>query len=124
MMPHEEIPIKVNAWVDRGIAPLVCALNRSDDVLTLDSREGGGNEPACIHFACHGGAHRLFGFVHALSRSIGQQLRADNEFEFRLEWVAGSEEPMAVLCVRQDFVQPLARAIEQAEFGEEASDVE
>jgi tRNA(Phe) wybutosine-synthesizing methylase Tyw3 len=34
---HQEIPIKVTAWVDEGIAPLVAALNEHPAVVTLDS---------------------------------------------------------------------------------------
>jgi hypothetical protein len=38
--PHREILIKINAWVDEGIAPLVETLNRIDGVLTLESCQG------------------------------------------------------------------------------------
>lgn len=34
---HHEIPVKVTAWVDEGVAPLVCVLNEFEDVMTVDS---------------------------------------------------------------------------------------
>lgn len=37
---HREIPVKVNAFVDEGIAPLVVALNEFGGVVTVDSCEG------------------------------------------------------------------------------------
>jgi hypothetical protein len=36
---HAEIPIKVNAWVDEGVAPLVAALNELENVVTVASCE-------------------------------------------------------------------------------------
>jgi len=41
MGEHTEIPVRVNAWVDEGIAPLVLALNEIDGVWTLSSCERG-----------------------------------------------------------------------------------
>ena len=38
---HHEVPVKVTAWVDEGIAPLVLALNELPGVQTLDSCQGG-----------------------------------------------------------------------------------
>ena len=38
---HTEIPVKVTAWIDEGVAPLVEALNEFPQVVTLDSCQGG-----------------------------------------------------------------------------------
>lgn len=40
VMQHKETSVKVNAWVDRGVAPLVQALNEFPQVYTLQSCEG------------------------------------------------------------------------------------
>ena len=110
-MPHTEIPIQVNAWVDEGIAPLVAALNKFPLIVTLDSCEGY-NDFAHIHFAHRAGQTALAEFLHDLSVAVGKDVPADNEYRLQIEWVAGSEEPLATLYVRSDFVEPLAQAIE------------
>ena len=40
MTQHQEIPVKVNAWVDAGIADLVSALSEIDGLVTLESCQG------------------------------------------------------------------------------------
>jgi hypothetical protein len=43
MTDHHEVPVKVNAWVDEGVADLVTALSEIDGLVTLESCQG---EPA------------------------------------------------------------------------------
>jgi hypothetical protein len=38
---HRQVAVKVNAWADEGVAPLVEALSEFPGVLTLDSCQGG-----------------------------------------------------------------------------------
>ena len=33
-MAHVQVPVRVNAWADQGIAPLVKALNRFPSIIT------------------------------------------------------------------------------------------
>ncbi len=40
MTQHREVPVKVNAWVDEGIADLVSALSELDGLVTLESCQG------------------------------------------------------------------------------------
>ena len=48
---HEEVWVKVNASVDRGIAPVVALLNEIDGLQTLDSCQGTpGEKPAHVYF--------------------------------------------------------------------------
>jgi hypothetical protein len=48
---HEQIWVKVNAPVDRGIASIVSALNSIEGLRTLDSCEGiAGHKPAHVYF--------------------------------------------------------------------------
>ena len=39
MSVHQEIPIKLTAWIDQGVVPLVEALDSFEDVLTVASWE-------------------------------------------------------------------------------------
>lgn len=38
--PHREVPVKVNAWVDKGVAGIVKALSEFDNVVTFESCQG------------------------------------------------------------------------------------
>ena len=40
MTQHREVPVKVNAWVDEGIADLVSALCQIEGLITLESCQG------------------------------------------------------------------------------------
>ena len=51
MTVHEQTWVKVNAPVDRGVAPLIEALSQFPSVRTLDSCEGTG-EDAWVCFDC------------------------------------------------------------------------
>jgi hypothetical protein len=80
---HPEVPIKVTAWVDEGVAPLVAALNSLDGVMTLDSCQGDSEK----------GAYVLFRY------------RDKGPLQF------GSLEPLLELVCPPDQVAPLAKVI-------------
>lgn len=40
MTEHREVPVKVNAWVDEGVADLVSALSEIEGLVTLESCQG------------------------------------------------------------------------------------
>jgi len=44
MPDHREVSVKVNAWVDEGIADLVTALSEIEGLVTLESCQGGSSE--------------------------------------------------------------------------------
>lgn len=44
MTDHREMPVKVNAWVDEGIADLVSALSQVKGLVTLESCQGDAGE--------------------------------------------------------------------------------
>jgi hypothetical protein len=52
-MQHREIAVKVNAWVDEGVAPLVTALNEVRAILTLDSCQEDPDGIARVTFCTH-----------------------------------------------------------------------
>ncbi|UCG02472.1 MAG: hypothetical protein JSW11_00470 [Candidatus Heimdallarchaeota archaeon] len=110
-MKHNEILIKVNAWVDEKVASLVESINCFEDLLTLASCEGDDENPAYVYFTSVNGPFKLFDRVHMLSIAAGQAIKADDEFRFQIEWTAGSEEPMATLYVRRKFLKLLTQVI-------------
>jgi hypothetical protein len=51
MSEHQEISVKVNAWVDEGVADLVTALSEFDArLVTLESCQGGNGGDAFVYF--------------------------------------------------------------------------
>ena len=50
MTRHREVPVKVNAWVDEGIAGLVTALSEFDGIVTLESCQGDVQSGAWVCF--------------------------------------------------------------------------
>ena len=103
-MPHEEIPIKVTAWVDRGIAPLVEALNKFPDIITVDSCEGRDSQPAHVYFTSRKGREWLANFLCQLSAKL-------TGCSLRLEWIAGSSEPMAGIFCSRESIDCLSNAL-------------
>jgi hypothetical protein len=78
MTGHRTVPVKVNAWVDEGIADLVSALSEIDGLITLESSQGDvGDGDAFVIFQY--GDWRQCGellFDHILPR-LSSDLRAD-----------------------------------------------
>jgi len=52
---HKTVRVKVNAWVDEDVAPLVLALNEFPNVWTLDSCQGENGKHAYVYFDCQDG---------------------------------------------------------------------
>jgi hypothetical protein len=70
---HAQISIKVNAKVDRGVAPLVEALSEFPDVVTLSSCEGSDGQQAFVAFVVGNSDLKETGeFVANLSQSLGK----------------------------------------------------
>lgn len=115
---HSVVAVKVNAWVDRGIAPLVVALNDLGGLWTVSSCEGQSG-PARVHFAYVGSASEFAVLMEKLSVALGTRLGAGGDFRLALEWTAGGERPLGALVARREVVLPLAKAIQHfaASFG-------
>ena len=110
---HIEIPIKVNAYVDEGIAPLVEALNGFLGVVTLDSCEGSGDSHGYVHFAIRGDSTGTFSFVQHLSDALGRQLPSSSEYSVYIEWGDEAERPIGRIIVKQGCVEMLAKALKE-----------
>jgi hypothetical protein len=99
MAEHIEILVKVNAWIDKGVASLVESLNLFGGVETLDSCEGYGDDPAYVYFRCCNG-----------SKEARPKETLTVGYRLRLEWLA-SEEPMAELSTQRENMPTLAAKI-------------
>lgn len=93
---HAEVPVKVNVWVDSGVAPLVCALSTWDDVVTLDSCEAGQDALAYVQFTAEPPEQVL-----AVAERIANHLShaSDSPAVVSVEWSYGGNLPIAkVAC--------------------------
>lgn len=112
MGEHREVPLKVTAWVDEGVAPLVAALNELEDLMTLASCEDDG-----------GGAYVFFMYRTAPLEAVcrGQQLaaalalqRAAISYTLRAEWPSGAGEPRFKLACPREHVGKVAAVVSDA----------
>ena len=108
--PHKEVQVKVNAWADEGIAPIVSALNQFERVETVDSCQGY-DESGYVYFRFRGSADEFLAFLQNLSGSLGTRLDSCGDYRLRAEWLAGAKEPLGQLLVRLDYVPILAEAL-------------
>ena len=110
---HTEIPIKVNAWVDEGIAPVVEALNACSEVMTLDSCQGEEDFCAYVYFKHVGSQEQQSRFFFDLADALSREPDRCG-FDLRLEWLAGNAEPMAQICTNHAHVDRLASVLTSA----------
>ncbi len=109
--PHTEVPIRVTAWVDSAVAPLVTALSAfSDAVITIDSCEGYDGEPARVSFTSHASTCELVALVQRLAGVFSARLHSE-DVTLRLEWHAGAEQPVADLLVDRECLRRAVDAL-------------
>lgn len=104
---HSEIPIKVTAWVDEGIVPLVAALNEFDGVITVDSCEADERGEAYVYFKVRGEPDATVLFAARLAHALAGN-GIVSEYCLRVEWIDGSDEPMAQIVTAPALVKTLA----------------
>jgi hypothetical protein len=105
---HHEIPVKVTAWIDEGVAPLVAALNEFEDVVTVDSCQEGPQKGAYVLFLRRGD--------HAVDLATNLAARLsphDGEVDYllRAEWRPGTGEPLLELACPTDQVLRVAQIL-------------
>jgi hypothetical protein len=111
MKKHSTINIKVNAPVDRGIAPLVLALNRFDGLLTLDSCEGYKDKPAYVYFRYGAKPKDLTTFCYILAEKLSEHIKGANGYSLRVEWDYDFSNNMAALMTERPYIHKLTAAI-------------
>jgi hypothetical protein len=108
---HKETLVKVNAFVDEGVAPLVLALNSIEGVITLDSCERDVvSGEASVYFQYGTGWQELGNLVEALARAL-RSLNLCCGFSASLEWFGSNDRPRAHLSVKPEHVADVAAAI-------------
>jgi hypothetical protein len=113
-MGHKEAPLKVNAYVDEGVLPLVAALNEFPNIITLSSCEGDGQQKAFVAFAVANADWKETGdFLAYLSSKLREVpgLCDESAFSLSLDWYAGGDTPSAYIRVPRHCVERLAHAI-------------
>jgi hypothetical protein len=108
-MAHAEIPIKVTAWVDEGVVPLVEALNQRSGVLTVDSCEDDDAQGAYVLFRVRGSSEDATALARSLAIDLGRDQNAD--YLLQAEWRPGESEPLLALSCPPDQVGLLASLI-------------
>lgn len=105
---HTEVPVKVTAWIDAGIAPLVKAMNELPDVVTLQSCQGRPGRSAYVYFTTHGGTTAdLVETVEHWTAGLGE----DANFLFRIEWLPGTKTPLAQLLLPPSQIETVAQRL-------------
>ena len=107
--------IKVNAFVDEGIAPLVAALSGIEGLVTLESCERGDDGLADVYFSY--GAYVDWRELGAMLESLAGKLRELNiccGFSLTLEWFGSNDQPRARLSVKPEHAAEIADLIERS----------
>ena len=106
---HEQVMIRINALCDRGIAPLVGALNEIDGVITVDS--------------CENGAWGAYVFFHygedwrdlaTLLQEISSLLSDPGlpcGYSLQLEWLGSNNRPRALISLEPEHMALVAEGI-------------
>lgn len=110
---HVEIPIKVTAWVDEGIVPLVLALNQLPNVETIDSCQGRDDKPAHVYFRYRGDARTATRFIADLAALLSPHERAA-DYTLVARWRPGTDEPVFQLACPAAHSTALARILSEA----------
>jgi hypothetical protein len=109
---HHEIPIKVTAWVDKDVAPLVLALNEFEDVVTLDSCQGNEEQLGHVFFCNRGDARTAALFAANFAATLASH---DDVADYYLtaEWKPGADEPIFRLACPARHIDGLARVLSE-----------
>ena len=114
---HEQALVKVNALIDKDIAPLVEILNRFKNILTLDSCQDGA-EGAYVYFSWTNGStyqtnwKDLGAFLDQLSVRL-RDLGLCCGYSLRLEWFGNNEQPRAQLVISPRHVAAVTERIRE-----------
>lgn len=109
-MAHKEVCVKVNAWVDEHVAPLVSALSGHPAVVTIDSCEGG-PQRSRVWFTYHGSSAEMLKFLSMLSVRLHGMPAGEGDYSLRCEWEAGGDYARLSLEVTREQVVLVAEQI-------------
>jgi hypothetical protein len=109
MVGHREVPVRVNAFVDEGIAELVATLNDFPSVQTLQSCQGGSGREAYVFLKCEdwkSTCEFLFGKIAPALRE-----KIDEE-SLRLE-VFGNVDPVGKIAFQPESMAEITSEIKR-----------
>jgi hypothetical protein len=112
-MAHQEIPLKVTAWIDEGIAPLVQALNALERVETLDSCEDDAAYGGYVFFRYRGDSSEAALFASDLAAKLVPH-ETDADYLLSAEWRPGTDEPIFRLACPADHIDRLSCVLSAA----------
>lgn len=110
---HREVPVKVTAWVDKGVAPLVSALDAYPRVVTLDSCENDAAGLAHVFFSVRGDGREAALFAAELGAALAPHER-DADYSLSAEWRPGAEDPVLRIDCPPADIGRLASALSEA----------
>ena len=112
MNHHQQVLVKVNTYVDEGIAPLVNALSQLDKVTTLESCQGD-EDGAWVYF-CYGLLGRntwlqTARFAYKLVKFL--RSKGDTETDICLNWGGSNMYPYIAIKTNPDLVNHVANLL-------------
>lgn len=110
---HQQTFVKVNARCDKGIAPLVIALNELYGVETLDSCQDDGLWGATVFFTFGDTWSTLATLLQELSDQLANLWPLSCEYSMRLEWLGSNNRPRAQISLPPQHIETLAAAIKE-----------
>ena len=107
---HPTKLIKVNAWVDEGLAPLVSALNEIPGVVTLDSCQENQWGSAHVFFAYGQDWTDTGNLLQRISSLLAESCTRC-VYLMRLEWLGSNDRARGLIAVRTEDINGLAQGI-------------
>ena len=114
-----QVRIRVNAWVDESLAPLVEALNDFPDLITLDSNQDRRGDTAWVSFGHRmGDANETLAFIQFLASELENRMPTDSGCRVGLEWKLGGAKSFAKIEAPQKEIFDLAQVLQEVASGE------
>lgn len=105
---HKEVPVKVIAWVDEGVAELVSALNEIPEIETLDSCQD--DQGAARVFFRFRSAWQTVQRTNQIAKALGSEGDVGCQYDITIEY-RGEYNPVARIATHPDTVNVLASAV-------------
>jgi len=110
--PHVEVPVKVTAMVDQGIAGLVAHLNTYEGVQSFSCCQGHDEEyqSAYVWFE-YRGPRPVLEFYAWFAATLRAAVMPHGEYRFEVVWESHSPEPTAFLRMPPSTIPVVERAL-------------
>jgi hypothetical protein len=109
---HKQVPVKVNTFVDKGIVPIIKALNDIDGISTFSSCEGiKGKERAHVYFDLGQYSPRHWQKLAKLAAKLAEVLSHDCDADISLEWSGGKDSPFISIVFEPQYTLQIAKIL-------------